>query len=325
MKTAFLDECGGSQLWMWNVGVVPLHAGVMPPFVYRQGQHNDWLLNEVLASGFRTVVDGTEAVSVIKQVANATTAGLNDSEILLRNRQWESDSNTQLSSLYGSYAFKRSNFSNIPVKLVWCGDSLCFLKASEKPVPCLQSQSRSLTEGVDFQGASALRLSLPGISASTFTTVGRNPFHRRQLLLDRGQHWPHRKQSWINNVYKKGSGFWGTLADWIQNDKSRASTSDCNAIQSGRRLQCDAPEPGEYPTQRSNLTIPLSLDSLLKLVASKDKVVILAVVGNSYRGLLMSWVCRLRVLGIPNFLICALDEDLYQFSVEQVRCVRCMS
>ncbi|XP_043703966.1 uncharacterized protein LOC122654062 [Telopea speciosissima] len=65
------------------------------------------------------------------------------------------------------------------------------------------------------------------------------------------------------------------------------------------------------------LILPFSLESLLSVIADKDKTVVLAVAGNSYRDMLMSWVCRLRQLLITNFVVCALDQETYQFSILQ--------
>ncbi|KAI3968466.1 hypothetical protein MKX01_007776, partial [Papaver californicum] len=62
---------------------------------------------------------------------------------------------------------------------------------------------------------------------------------------------------------------------------------------------------------------PFSLESLLPITADKDKTIILAIAGSSYRDMLLSWVCRLRRLKITNCLVCALDREMYQFSISQ--------
>jgi hypothetical protein len=67
----------------------------------------------------------------------------------------------------------------------------------------------------------------------------------------------------------------------------------------------------------SELWVPFSLEALVARMASPDKVVVLSVVGNSYRDLLMSWVCGLHHLNISNFVVFALDDELYQFAVLQ--------
>lgn len=70
--------------------------------------------------------------------------------------------------------------------------------------------------------------------------------------------------------------------------------------------------------KRSELWLPFSLEAMVARVASPDKVVVLSIAGNSYRGMLMSWVCSLRRLNVSNFLVFALDDDLYRYAVVQV-------
>jgi len=67
-----------------------------------------------------------------------------------------------------------------------------------------------------------------------------------------------------------------------------------------------------------SLDFPFSSESLLSITADKNKTIVLAVAGYSYKDMLMSWVCRLRLLQVTNFIICALDHETYQFSVLQV-------
>ncbi|WCJ38537.1 Nucleotide-diphospho-sugar transferase family protein [Euphorbia peplus] len=65
------------------------------------------------------------------------------------------------------------------------------------------------------------------------------------------------------------------------------------------------------------LVSPFSLESLLLANADENQTVVFAVAGHSYKDMLMSWVCRLRRLRVTNFLICALDQETYEFSVLQ--------
>jgi hypothetical protein len=64
--------------------------------------------------------------------------------------------------------------------------------------------------------------------------------------------------------------------------------------------------------------VPYSLGMLLQFVADQNRSVVLGVAGASYRDMLMSWVCRLRHLGVTNFVVCALDQETYEFSILQV-------
>ncbi|KAK3041852.1 hypothetical protein RJ639_000368 [Escallonia herrerae] len=65
------------------------------------------------------------------------------------------------------------------------------------------------------------------------------------------------------------------------------------------------------------LSLPFSLKFLLSTRADQNNTIALAIAGYSYKDMLMSWVCRLRRLLISNFLVCALDPEMYEFSVVQ--------
>ncbi|CAA7404798.1 unnamed protein product [Spirodela intermedia] len=68
---------------------------------------------------------------------------------------------------------------------------------------------------------------------------------------------------------------------------------------------------------RTQVGLPFSLESLLQITADENRTIVLAVAGYSYKDMLMSWVCRMRHLSVTNFLIGALDSDIYDFSVLQ--------
>lgn len=68
----------------------------------------------------------------------------------------------------------------------------------------------------------------------------------------------------------------------------------------------------------AKLDFPFSLESLLSRIADENKTIVLTVAGYSYKDMMMSWVCRMRLLKITNFVICTLDHDIFEFSVLQV-------
>ncbi|XP_058102029.1 beta-arabinofuranosyltransferase RAY1 isoform X4 [Magnolia sinica] len=55
--------CGSRVLLAWNTGELPLHAGVLPPFLYGKGLHDQWVINEALSSEIRLVFDASESIS----------------------------------------------------------------------------------------------------------------------------------------------------------------------------------------------------------------------------------------------------------------------
>ncbi|GFP82664.1 UDP-d-xylose:l-fucose alpha-1 3-d-xylosyltransferase 1 [Phtheirospermum japonicum] len=77
---------------------------------------------------------------------------------------------------------------------------------------------------------------------------------------------------------------------------------------------CFLKEPPRVPIE---ISLPFSLESLLLMRADRDKTIVLGVAGDSYKDMLMNWICRLRRLKVFNFLVCALDDEIYDFSVLQ--------
>ncbi|ANM59745.1 Nucleotide-diphospho-sugar transferase family protein [Arabidopsis thaliana] len=96
--------------------------------------------------------------------------------------------------------------------------------------------------------------------------------------------------------------------------RTREKISACITRTKSRSLKLDFVQKDETVPP---LKFPFDLESLLPLVADKNRTVVLSVAGYSYKDMLMSWVCRLRRLKVPNFLVCALDDETYQFSILQ--------
>ena len=82
---------------------------------------------------------------------------------------------------------------------------------------------------------------------------------------------------------------------------------------------CSVVEWLKVKFKENNLAgLPFSLESILQTRADENRTVVLAISGNNYRDMLMSWVCQLRHLSVNNFVIAAIDSDIYDFSVLQV-------
>ncbi|CAM6097142.1 unnamed protein product [Calypogeia fissa] len=273
------DDCEGPQLWAWNGNRRPLHAGVMPPFVYKEGHHNHWLLSEAMTSKFRVVLDASEEFSVFRnQVASNSSAA---------NKVYESG-NSKLASTYGSYYFKGLNTCDISQKLLNCDrmktQNFGIVNMSHNPCSCFPLRQRLTPENRN----------LPAV---------------------------YRPPAWTS--------WFGALAGWnelitkthadsysIQKDeKSQGIKGSCNLLPYQNQIQCK--DSKLHSSQIIDFSFSPSLESLVSRVASNDKVVILAVVGNSYRDMLMSWVCRLKHLKLSNYLVSALDDDLFHFASQQ--------
>lgn len=233
----------------WNNGDLPLHKGVLPPFLYGKGLHNDWIVTEALSSDYRFVFDASSSISNIYVKEEAS----NDTTTALEKRTWEFAGNSLLGMIYGSFHFHGANYSNL-FKFLKCGGQYLFVNTVHNIVYSLgnQMQFRLRTKG------------MPNTSI---------------------------KEKEILNC--------------IDSMKSHENwTKNCSVENKLQQIQ--------------PVSLPLSLEDLLALRADQNKTIVLAVAGYSYKDMLMSWVCRLRQLQVSNFLVGAIDKEIYEFSILQV-------
>ncbi|KAI3733432.1 hypothetical protein L6452_12875 [Arctium lappa] len=249
MKKDFLshgswEHCDDKKMIMaWNNGDLPLHNGVLPPFLYGKGFHNFWVINEAMSSDFRFVFDASWTISSF--FINDLDDGDN-----IEARNWENAGNSHLGALYGSLFFREASYSNM-IKLFSCGDHYHFGSTKDNIVYPLGSH-----KGLSFNDLGVFRV--------------RN--------------------------YKK-------LLSCFDKIKSLGGNVGCS-----RKNVLTSLEP---------LALPFSLELLLSKRADQNKTIVLAVAGYSYKDMLMSWVCRLHLLRITNFVVCALDDEIYDFCVLQ--------
>lgn len=238
----------GKMIMAWNNVDVPLHCGVLPPFLYQRGTHNQWIINEAMSCKRRFVFDATSTISsfFLSSAENKYKRSDNVSEH--KTRYWEYTGNSHLGQLYGSLFFSVNKSSTLP-KLLKCNKRYIFVSDS------VRSIDPSIPEG----------------------KIGSNV------------------------------GF-----------RTREKISACISRSKPRSLKLDFVQNEQAVTL---LKFPFDLESLLPLVADKNRTVVLSIAGFSYKDMLMSWVCRLRRLAVPNFLVCALDDETYQFSILQVKCL----
>lgn len=241
------------MLIAWNNKDVPLHDGVLPPFLFGKGIHNSWIIHEAMSSELRLVFDASWTITSFhlngKDDFHPT---IDDSAALdIEKRKWEYIGNSHIGAHYGSFFYKEVNYSSL-LKLLKCGDRYVIIDPKKNVAyPVGQPGFVNLWKGNVFQ-------------------------------------------SWLQ---KK-------LMSCIAGQRSSNKISDCSL-----KDKMVLSEP---------LELPFSLESILSIIADKNKTVILTVAGYSYKDMLMSWVCRLRHLSVANFLVCALDQETYEFSILQV-------
>lgn len=242
----------------WNSRELPLHNGVLPPFLYGKGIHNSWVISEASSCGFRFVFDASWTISSFSlndpdHLSNQSGAGspVSDAD----KRSWESIGNSHLGTLYGSSFFLEVDYS-VQAKLSKCDGQHLFVNTTEGNVYPVIYERLSSWKGKIL-----------------------HPWRLKKLMA------------------------------CVDHNKSLNRKLDCSLTDQLKPL--------------TPLDFPFSLESLLSVIADKNKTIVLAVAGYSYRDMLMSWVCRLRRLRVTNFLVCALDYETYQFSILQVFIPHC--
>lgn len=117
----------------WNSPSSPLHAGVLPSFLYGRGAHNWWLTHEVLSSEMRLVFD---ASSLVLGLYPESFSSMHDVSSSKNDRlpagSWEYNVNRHLAAIYGSYCYRLPRrHSTVLHKVVKQSEEYTFSKADE--------------------------------------------------------------------------------------------------------------------------------------------------------------------------------------------------
>ncbi|KAI5077958.1 hypothetical protein GOP47_0007782 [Adiantum capillus-veneris] len=298
------EGCTGRYLLAWSTENVPLHAGVLPSFVYGFGFHHEWLLHEALSSGTRFVFDASEAISAFYLTEP-------ESNHPYDKGGWEADNNAHLAALYGSFYFRPADFVNTPVKLIRCGNP--DLKAFQFLYPWFgmktsnEDRSPSMS-GHDFSETEDFWSQFQPWNKGYLTSFRR--FARQSKFL----RYPCLAVE--ARIKDKGSK---SLSKKLMSNKLRVGC-DCSNVTQGA-LDCPSSKMRRLPKylldRSSSKPLPLTLKSLLAIVSGSSNTVVLSVVGNNYKDMLMNWVCRLRKLQVTSFIIGAVDTQLYEFGLLQ--------
>ncbi|KAK7361565.1 hypothetical protein VNO77_03635 [Canavalia gladiata] len=246
------NHCYTRMLMAWNSKDMPLHNGVLPPFMYGKGIHNSWVIHEAMSSEFRFVFDASWTITSfhLNGEDNFNPPFGNSSAIDIENRNWEYIGNSHMGAHYGSFFYSEANYSSL-VKLLKCNNQYIMVDIKKTIV------------------------------------------------------YPIGHQSAMNQMKEK------IFPSWLKENTTYCIARLKSEI---RSYDCSLKDQKKIP---ATIELPFSLKSLLSITADKTKTVILTVAGYSYKDMLMSWVCRLRKLSIENFIVCALDQETYQFSILQ--------
>eukprot|EP00053_Salpingoeca_punica_P009097 m.81418 g.81418 ORF g.81418 m.81418 type:complete len:764 (-) comp14876_c0_seq3:854-3145(-) len=144
-----LHTAGGADYFAWNNSPKKLIQGIMPPFIRGKSKFDNWIVHEVIAAGFRDVVDGTEAVTAVHVVHNYKTAdgqvnkvdGKDGSTFWQKAKanNWMIFHNIHLAIHYGTYRNQDGTTVHTPWKLSACMEpgGMCLIKRLRPGIcPC---------------------------------------------------------------------------------------------------------------------------------------------------------------------------------------------
>lgn len=131
-KTWQCNHC--YSLMAWNNKDMPLHNGVLPPFLYGKGIHNNWVIHEAMSSEFRIVFDASWTITSFhlndKDDFNPTF--WNSTALDIENRNWEYIGNSHIGAQYGSFFFGEA-YSSL-LKLLKCNNKYIFVDTKKNIV-----------------------------------------------------------------------------------------------------------------------------------------------------------------------------------------------
>ena len=150
-RNGSLHAYGGTDVWVWdnkhmpNGEPLPLHAGVMPPFIYGRGKYDNWLNHEIERTGTRPLVDISTAVTTVhvahnymhmssggaRKVANFWSSS--------KHSSWQLFANIVLAQSYGTYTNQLGTALHASWKLAACEEAaignMC-LSRRARPAMC---------------------------------------------------------------------------------------------------------------------------------------------------------------------------------------------
>jgi beta-arabinofuranosyltransferase len=277
-----LHTYGGMDVWAWNSDGPRLFDPVMPHFIFGRGKYDNWLTHETIAAGRRQVIDASETcltVHVRHDYHLVEAAGAKASAVEERAGERHGD------EAAGAAGKRRRALLG------------AFWSEGKKS---------------KFELFVNIYLSLHvGSYTNQMGNVLFAPWKLSLCLEPTGMCLLKRKRPGICNC--EFSSFVGsTQTDPVVKNGSRVIR--CGMISVETKDNFVIPVlPAEGAKEAPPFGLPLTMESVLEKVVVNNTI-ILSALNFGYRGILQNWVCNMRHLGITNFVIAALDADLYKFA-----------
>lgn len=287
-----LHTYGGMDLWAWNTNGPKLFGPAMPHFIFGRGKYDNWMTHEAIAHRGREVIDATEtALLVHVRHDYHLVSGADENHLL-----------TGGDVLGGGH--KRRILS---------GD-FEQQDGSRKPVYKreLLNDKNFWSEGKrsKFELFINIFLSLQiGTYKNQLGSVLHAPWKVGRCAEPAGMCLVRRTRPGVCPC--EYSGFTAaTQTDPIVKEGSRVIQCGKQSVE--ERSSFKIPVVSN-PAKEEPFGMPLTIQSITEKVAINNTI-ILSALTFGYRDMMMNWVCNLRQLGITNFVIASLDEDLYRYA-----------
>lgn len=281
LSTGTLHTYGGMDVWAWNTNGPRLFDPIMPHFIFGRGKYDNWLTHETIAAGRRQVVDVSETCLTVHVKHDYHLVGANDAA--------ETEEKLAKGEKAEKGAVKAKNAGRALLGAFW-----------------------SEGKKSKFELFVNIYLSLHvGSYTNQMGNVLFSPWKISLCLEPTGMCLLKRKRPGICNC--EFSSFVGaTQTDPVVKNGSRVIRCGMISVETKDNFVIPVLPP-EGLKEEPPFGLPLTMESVVDKVVVNNTI-ILSALNFGYRGILQNWVCNMRHLGISNFVIAALDADLYKFA-----------
>ncbi|GBG77937.1 hypothetical protein CBR_g25868 [Chara braunii] len=339
---ALFQRCEGIGVLAWNTGTTPLLSGVTPPFFMGFRGYEGWVLSEAINSKIRRVVDGSDVITAIVEQddaerpqetnkdslsfcggmlnSNLTSSG-NAKPVELQlatgTSRWEEDVNMYWTVAYGRYFTSQRTLEDAPLQMKRCRTSrrsessrVCVVHKRKKgslqcDMYCRQVRRRcdQGSECSSQEGAGSLAPNGPMVQGDSSVELdqmkaGRKDYRAHRLFIAS-------VSVFTAKASKRKGGFQNRDSGWY-------SACDCQQFAG----MCPLPALPHPSTVLRRVSMPHDMQTLARgAAAGPDKLLVLTVAALNYAEFLFAWVCRMEALRLRNYIIGALDDELYRVGV----------
>ncbi|CAI5501534.1 unnamed protein product [Closterium sp. Naga37s-1] len=284
-----LHTYGGVDFWAWNNdSPAPLFDGVMPPFSFGRGKYDNWFTHEIVAAGRRTMVDASEAVTAIHVAHSYSHVVESAATKSIGGKDGNGNGN-------GNGIAAGKNFWSTRKKSSW---------------ELFGNIHMAMTHG-SYANQKGTALHVPWKLATCHEPSVHNMCLQQRLRPA--------------TCTCESANFVRSSQTDPKLDKTGRKWT-CGSVSVDRNSDYSIPTLPPPPPASSPVGLPHTMEQILPTIArsvpdgrgGELQVVTLVAVTAGYAEMLMSFVCRLRSLGLAsNLLVAALDEDLYRFAFTQ--------